>query len=167
MALVLIVFGGFSSDYDKRVADEVNRPKPKLVKESVSTEEEVKLTYTDEELYLLSHLINGEAGCSWFSEEHRQLVGLVVLNRVKSDRFPNSLKEVIFQIGQYKCTWDGNFDVQPSEKSIESAKKVLSGDTIVECPENVVFQAEFKQGSGVYKSIYDKILNTTIYFCYM
>lgn len=31
---------------------------------------------------------------------------------------------------------------------------------------NVLYQANFKQGSGVYKQIYDKILKTTTYFCY-
>ena len=33
-------------------------------------------------------------------------------------------------------------------------------------PADVVWQAEFKQGNGVYTMYYDKVLGTTTYYCY-
>ena len=121
-----------------------------------------KQTYTKDDLYLLSHLIQAEAGSDFISNEHQQLVGQVVLNRVKSDNYPDTLKEVIYQKGQYQSTTNGQFDKATSKRAIKNAKLVLEGK--VDCPDNVVYQAEFKQGNGVYKEI-ETIISTT-YFCY-
>lgn len=118
--------------------------------------------YTDEELDIMSRVIYAEAGSDWISDEQQQLVGMVVMNRVKDSRFPNTIKEVVFQKGQYACTWDGNFNKTPNKRAIENAKCVLEGK--VECPENVIFQAEFKQGKGVYKVFKSKY--STTYFCF-
>lgn len=69
-----------------------------------------------------------------------------------------SLEEVIFQEGQYECTWDGNFEEVPSERAIENARWVLQGNNMF--PSNVIFQAQFEQGDGTYAII------DGMYFCY-
>lgn len=123
------------------------------------------LEYTDEELDLVSRLLCREAGATWASDEHQQLVVSVVVNRVKSPLFPNTIKGVINQKGQYAPVISGDINsAKPDERTIKNAKYVLDNGAI--CPANVLYQANFKQGSGVYKQIYDKILKTTTYFCY-
>ena len=73
------------------------------------------LAYTEDDLYNLEHVICGEAeGCSW---DMKISVGSVVLNRVDDERFPDKIAEVIFQEGQYSCTWDGNFYKEPSSET--------------------------------------------------
>lgn len=57
--------------------------------------------YTDEDLDLLARIINAEAGCDWIPDWVQRMVGSVVLNRVNSEHFPNSIREVIYQPGQY------------------------------------------------------------------
>lgn len=115
--------------------------------------------YSKKNVELLAHLINGEAGNQ--SNECQQAVGQVVVNRANSDDFKqDTIEEVIFAPGQYACTWDGNFDKEPTEAAYKNAEAVLSGDTDIEIPENVVFQAQFTQGSGVWK-----VIGTEI-FCY-
>lgn len=110
----------------------------------------------DMDTYILAHVICGESeGCSRAMKES---VGSVVLNRVKDERFPNSIEEVVFQEGQYSCTWDGNYYREPSEECWEVAKDLLENGVTID--ENVVWQAEFPQGVGVY----DVIGN--MYFCY-
>ena len=109
---------------------------------------------TDE--YNLAHLICGEAeGCG---KDMMLSVGSVVLNRVEDDRFPNSIAEVIFQPGQYSCTWDGNFYREPSELCWEVARELLKDGSAID--KSVVWQAEFPQGNGVYDII------GSMYFCY-
>ena len=54
----------------------------------------------DQDTLLLAKLINAEAG-EGCSIEHNQLVGCVVMNRVKDTRFPNTISEVIYQKNQY------------------------------------------------------------------
>lgn len=126
-----------------------------------SVETEAEKPYTDEDLYVLSHIISAEAGnCS---EDMMLSVGSVVLNRVQDDRFPNTIEEVVFQQGQYSPTWNGAYYAEPTEAACEVAKTLLEeGPTI---DPSVVWQAEFPQGQGVYDTI-DSPWGTTMYFCY-
>ncbi len=102
------------------------------------------------ELEQMAHLIYGEAGDQ--GDECQQTVGKVVLNRKKSKFYPNSIESVIFQRGQYACTWDGNYDRKPSKQAYKNALKVLTGNCI-KVPENVLYQAQFTQGSGIWRKI--------------
>lgn len=106
-----------------------------------------KLEY-QKDLYLLSHLINAEAGSDWCSDDLMRYVGSVALNRVQHEAFPGTLEEVIYQPGQYACTWDGNFEKEPCERAMRIAKELLDSGSVL--PVDVVFQAEFIQGSGCY-----------------
>lgn len=116
---------------------------------------EVRGTYNDNDLYVLSHVIYGESsGCS---DDMQLSVGSVVLNRVSSDEFPDSIYGVVFQEGQYACTWDGNYDKTPDRQAIANAQYLLEHGSIL--PEYVLYQAEFIQGD-----IYKQIGN--VYFCY-
>lgn len=76
---------------------------------------------------LLARLINGEARGE--SYQGQVAVGAVVLNRVKSSQFPNTIPAVIYQKGQFSCVTDGQFD-KPIEKDstvYKAAKEALSG----------------------------------------
>lgn len=115
----------------------------------------------EEMLYRLSHVICGEVeGCD---RQMKEYVGSVVINRVNSDSFPDTLGDVIFQQGQYSCVWDGNYDKVPGEETMEVARDLLENGS--KLPDDVVFQAEFIQGSGVYTSLLAPN-GVTEYFCY-
>lgn len=123
------------------------------------------LKYSYEELWLLSKIIEAEAGMNWLDEYIRMCVGEVVLNRVESPEFPNTIYEVIYEEGQYHhVKYDMFNDVTPTEKSIKVAQRLLNGDRLIN-NKSVVFQANFPQGSGVHESIYDELLGYT-YLCY-
>lgn len=136
---------------DKLTTEEITETTYYVAK-SVSTD------YSYDEVEMLAHLINGEAGADWCSDTTRYYVGSVVLNRVNSYEFPDTIYGVIFQSGQYACTWDGNYDRTPSQRCYEIAKDLLENGSWL--PNNVVFQANFSQGSGVYDCI------DGVYFCY-
>lgn len=94
-------------------------------------------------VYMLAHLIGGEAGADWCTDELQLMVGSVVLNRMASDKFPNTMEEVIFQQGQYSVTWNGAYYNEPTERTVANAKYLLlNGPTI---PSDVLFQANFPQ----------------------
>lgn len=106
------------------------------------------------ELYLLAHLLCGEVQTgSW---ETQIAVGSVVLNRVADSSYPNTLRGVIYQKGQYACTWDGNFDRTPTERNWAVARYLLENGSQI--PANVVYQAQFRQGHGVYGKFGREIL---------
>lgn len=112
--------------------------------------------YNRSDLDLMARIINAEAGGG--SDLEQLLVGNVVMNRVKSKQFPNSIREVIYQPGQYSPTWNGAIDKIPTKRAYKNAKRILNGERF--CPDNVIWQAMFVQGKGIYKEI-----NGT-YFCY-
>lgn len=113
------------------------------------------------EVLHLAALIHAEVGNQ--SEESKYLCGAVVLNRMKSPYFADTLDGVIYQKGQYECTWNGGYDralTEYDEVSYEVALDLLTNGVPDWIPDTVVWQAEFKQGDGVFK----QIGNT--YYCY-
>ena len=133
--------------------------------EAMAQAETPKAAYTQADLDLLSRLIYAEAGCTWIPDWVQRMVGSVVLNRVESQYYPDTIREVIYQPGQYAPTWDGSLQKTPDARTIENARYLLEHGSI--CPENVVGQNSIITGSGVYTSYYDQVLDTTIYFCYL
>lgn len=125
---------------------------------NISTEEAIYAVTSEENdnIYLLAKLVYAEVGN--LNDEAQIATASVVLNRVNSSSFPDNLYAVIYQEGQYACTWNGAIEKEPSEQAYNNAKYVYENGSQI--PVNVVFQAEFIQGSGVYK----QIGNT--YFCY-
>ena len=118
----------------------------------------------DDDVDLLARLLTCEMGCSWIADEQQLYVGSVVLNRVASDLFPDTLQEVIYQPGQYAPAISGWIEtVQPDERTIENARWLLENGSIL--PENVLYQSTVVQGE-VYDSYYDSTLGTTTYYCY-
>ena len=150
------------TDKDSKVKDIAQEAiRARMMTEGVSTiEEDISnvIEVESEKKYLLARLVYAEAGSE--SDEHQQAVASVVLNRMNSDKFPDSIDEVIYQRNplQYACIEDGNIDKIPDERAIKNAYYIWDNGSIL--PDNVLYQAEFKQGSGVYK----QIGNT--YFCY-
>lgn len=101
-------------------------------------------------------------GCS---REHQQSQAAVILNRVWSDRFPDTVYEVLTQPGQYSGNYiRDSLDGIP-EENIDAVNSVLAGEFIL--PADVVWQANFMQGTYVYATYYvnsDGFKSTT-YFC--
>lgn len=110
------------------------------------------------ELYLLACLINAEAGSNWCSDKMQYYVGSVVLNRVDSYEFPNTIYDVIYQKGQYACIDNGSINNKPCDRALRIAEDLLTNGSVL--PKNVIFQAEFKQGNGTYCK------EQNMYFCY-
>lgn len=117
-----------------------------------------------DELMLLAKIMYAEAGSVWLSDEWKMCVGEVALNRVASPEFPDTIAEVIAQPGQYYGANSRYFNnLLPSETCVRLAVRLLEGERLMD--PSVVFQANFKQGSGTHTACYDKYLGWT-YFCY-
>ena len=123
-----------------------------LIEEETQTELETK--YTEYDFELLARVIEAEAGGE--SDYNKLCVGTVVMNRVDSEKYPNSIEGVIYQPGQYQCVTNSHINNEPSESSYEAAESILDGRRMFRS--SVVYQAEFIQGKVV-----EKVGNT--YFC--
>lgn len=126
-----------------------------------TVETETEKPYSDNDLYILSHIISAESGnCS---EDMMIAVGSVVLNRVEDERFPDTIEEVVFQPGQYSPTWNGAYYNDPTDEAVEVAEMLLTDGSQID--ESVVWQAEFVQGVGIYEVI-ESPWGSKMYFCY-
>ena len=86
--------------------------------------------YSDSTLKLLASIIFCEAGNQPY--EGQVAVGAVVMNRVRSDAFPDTVREVIYQKGQFTPAGTGWLDrVVASEgytdSALQAAKDALAG----------------------------------------
>lgn len=82
-------------------------------------------TYQEGEVRILARLVSGEARGEPYVGQ--VAVAAVVLNRVKSPAFPNTISGVIFQTGAFDAVWDGQFDMEPTENSVRAARDALNG----------------------------------------
>lgn len=116
------------------------------------------------ELDMLSRIIYAEAGSSWLTDEHQRLVGSVVLNRMASPEFPDTMEEVLEQPGQYYGENSPYFEgLVPDRRAVENALYLLEHGSIA--PGGVVFQSNYVLGSGIYVEIADEHLGSS-YFCW-
>lgn len=101
-----------------------------------------------ENLDIIAKVIQNEADPQWCEWEHSVAVGVVVLNRVASPFFPNTVKDVVNAPGQYLPAYTRNFS-KTSRRAYEAAKAAIDGDH--EIPSDCFWQDNKKQGVSVWK----------------
>lgn len=74
---------------------------------------------------LLARLISAEARGEPYTGQ--VAVGAVVLNRVESPNFPNSISGVIYQSGAFTCLQDGQFWEPVADSAYQAARDALNG----------------------------------------
>ena len=81
--------------------------------------------YNAEDVELLAHIIYAEAG----NQPLAGMIGVgdVVLNRVASDRFPNTIREVIYAPGQFDPVRNGSINLTPTLAAYAAAHLALEG----------------------------------------
>ncbi len=98
----------------------------------ISTKKSSVQSQYDDEVYWLSRIIEAEAAGEPFSG--KVAVGEVILNRVESDEFPNTIWSVIFdkKFGtQFEPVANGTIYNTPSAESIKAAETALNGSNYV------------------------------------
>ena len=76
-------------------------------------------------LYLLARLVQGEARGEQY--KGKVAVAAVVLNRVRSASFPNTIAGVIYQSGAFDAVSDGQINLAPDDESIRAARDAMNG----------------------------------------
>lgn len=109
---------------------------------------------SEEEFDLLCHLVMGEAEGE--NDDAQIAVAEVVLNRVESGEFPNTIYEVIWQRNpvQFSPTVDGRINIMPTDRCKENVKKALLE---VRYPKEMLFFTSINYTKGYidYKKIDD------------
>lgn len=120
---------------DEYVETEIRSDEPrtiflrKMVKPKQTNEITIDLEY--DERTILERIVEAEAGSEDITG--KMLIANVILNRVSSSRFPDSIAEVVYQKqgnkAQFSPTEDGTFDsVTVSAETKEAVERVLNGE---------------------------------------
>ncbi len=86
------------------------------------------INITPEEMQILYKITSAERGDG--TQQQQEYVVSVILNRVLSSEFPSSVKDVVYQKGQFTAITDGNYDrANPSETTKAAVDNVIkTGD---------------------------------------
>lgn len=106
------------------------------------TQEASLSQYSEDDIYLLAQLVYHEAN----TEGLNGWIGVaeVVKNRVNSPDFPSTIKEVVYQPGQFAGN-DEIKDMKPTDEEIQVVKDVLSGNLSIFNNPNVLY---FRNAKG-------------------
>ena len=82
-------------------------------------------SYNESEIYTLARLVHAEARGEPYVG--KVAVAAVVLNRVRSASFPNTISGVIYQAGAFDCVGDGQINLVPDNDSLRAARDAMNG----------------------------------------
>lgn len=92
---------------------------------SLSSSSSSSSTNTSTDLNLLARLVYAEARGEPYTGQ--VAVAAVVLNRVRSSSFPNTIAGVIYQSGAFDCVADGQINLTPNSTAKSAAQDALNG----------------------------------------
>lgn len=107
---------------------EVDGTKIEFVDKTEVNGDEIKISYKDYEV--MQRIVEAEA--TGLDEKSKILVANVLLNRVRSSEFPNTIEEVVFQevngVVQFQPISDGRYDiVEVKDDTVDAVNKALLG----------------------------------------
>lgn len=125
--------------------------------------------YTAEDLDLLSRLIYSEGGIE--SYETQLMIGSVVMNRVDSPKFPNTIREVIYQKNQFSVTfiYKGGIpmiDHPADEDAKRAALEILTYGSILPPDVQVFYNKSITSGWVATRKPYGTFDNTAFAYIY-
>lgn len=84
-----------------------------------------KLGLSEHEIKIMANAVYGESRGEPY--EGQVAVAAVILNRLRSSEFPNTVNGVIFQPGAFTAVADGQIYLTPNEKAYKAVKDAISG----------------------------------------
>ena len=81
--------------------------------------------FSSSEVYLLAKTIYAEGRGEPYTGQ--VAIGAVVLNRVRSNQFPNTISGVVYQKHAFTAVSDGQINLTPNETAMKAARDAING----------------------------------------
>ena len=81
--------------------------------------------FTSSDLYLLAKTIYAEGRGEPYTGQ--VAIGAVILNRVRSPQFPNTISGVVYQKHAFTAVSDGQINLTPDDKAMRAAQDAVNG----------------------------------------
>ena len=126
--------------------------------------------WTGEDAAIIAKVLLGE--CPYCGDRQQDLTAMCIINRVFQPNWNDgTVINAVRRPGQYCYEYTINLPSpddpdETTQRAFAAAYRALNGQ--VECPRDVVYQANFPQGRGVYEVIEfeSEWFNSTTWFCY-
>lgn len=92
---------------------------------SLSGSSSTNSSYNSSDVYLLAKCIYAEARGEPYTGQ--VAVGAVILNRVRSSKFPNTIAGVIYQPYAFTAVNDGQINLEPNQSAYNAARDCMNG----------------------------------------
>ncbi|SOC20184.1 N-acetylmuramoyl-L-alanine amidase [Ureibacillus xyleni] len=92
---------------------------------SKSSDMQLPVKYSERDLQLMANAVYGEARGEPY--EGQVAVAAVILNRLESPEFPNTISDIIFQPGAFTAVADGQIWLTPNERAKEAVLDAMNG----------------------------------------
>ena len=141
-------------EYEKKLEEEAAARQLEEIKKLSSADEIINntpISYDTSDLAMMAAIIECEAGNQ--SYEGKLAVGSVVVNRVNSPRFANSISGVIYASGQFTPVASGRFTIVlsrgASASCVQAAQEVLNGNVTI----NALYFHVYRSGIDTYGTV--------------
>ena len=108
-----------STDNDNLVGEEIKTP-------DFEDEQNYDISINSINVDLLARAIYAEARGESF--EGQVAVGAVIVNRMESPKFPNTIEKVLYQPNQFKCVENGRINQTPNQNDYKAARQAIEGE---------------------------------------
>lgn len=116
-AILYILFESMDND---------NLVEPKIDKDDLQDDQNIEISIDSINVNLLARAIYAEARGELF--EGQIAVGAVIINRMNSPKFPNTVESVLYQPGQFKCVENGQINQVPNQNAYRAARRAVDGE---------------------------------------
>ncbi len=127
LVMIIFIFEGtnsFANEIDP-ISYKIENKKFVINKSQHDLEPKEVISISDDELYLLSKLVSSEARGEQY--EGQVAVAAVVINRVLDSKFPDNIKDVIYQKNAFSVVANGQIYNTPTDSSYKAAREALYG----------------------------------------
>lgn len=122
IAVLLILFSKLGQSQEDEYSDYYNPPPDNFG--DGKTDEPI-MNLSKDEKNLLARLIYAESRGEPY--QGQVAVGAVVLNRVRSSDFPNTVRQVIYQGGQFTPVTNGHIHLNPNQTAYDAVEDAIYG----------------------------------------
>lgn len=81
--------------------------------------------YSSSDLYLMAKAIYAEGRGESYTGQ--VAIGAVIMNRLKSPNFPNTIAGIIYQKGAFTAVADGQINLEPNQTAYNAARDAMNG----------------------------------------
>lgn len=81
--------------------------------------------YSSSDLYLMAKAIYAEGRGESYTGQ--VAIGAVIMNRLKSPSFPNTISGIIYQKGAFTAVADGQINLEPNQTAYNAARDAMNG----------------------------------------